>query len=357
VNLSRDRVCIVASSLRTIGGQSVQAADLIARFKGDSIDVGFLPINPLLPGFWGKLQQIKYIRTLITWPSYVFTLFLTIPRYDVLHLFSASYLSFLLAPTPAALIGKTYGKKIILNYHSGEAEDHLQKSLRTIKLVLRFVDQVVVPSEYLKNIFQEFGIKADVIPNVVDSEAFNFQIKQLYRPQFILSRTLEPLYNVGCAIRAFRIIQDRFPDSHLTILGSGSQEQELKVLSRSLGLHGVLFVGRVERNKIAHYYCEHDIMLNASNIDNMPLSILEAFASGLPVVSTRAGGIPYLIKDRETGMLVPLNDHYALANCALELLDNQALALSIAKNAYEEAIHKYSWNVIRNQWLKVYRAS
>lgn len=337
-----------------MGGQAVQAADLKARFEKDGIPVDFLAVNPQLPEALRIFQRIRYIRTLVTWPLYLASLLFTVPRFDVLHLFSASYSSFLLAPAPAALIGKLFGKRVVLNYHSGEAEDHLKRSLPTIQRVLRFVDCIVVPSEYLNQVFGKFGIKTTVVPNIVDFEAFRFKQRSLFRPRFLVARTLEPLYNVGCVLRAFRLIQDRFPDSSLSILGSGSQELTLKELALTLGLQNVKFVGRIERASIPRYYADHDVMLNASNIDNMPLSILESFASGLPVVSTMAGGIPYLIKERVTGMLVCLDDHDSLASQAIELLDNQILARDIAQQAHDECLKKYSWSVIRDQWLRVY---
>jgi glycosyltransferase involved in cell wall biosynthesis len=348
------KICIIASSLRIMGGQAVQAADLRARFAMDGVSVDFLPINPRFPGILGILQHIKYVRTLVTWPSYVVNLLFTLPHYDVLHLFSASYLSFLLAPAPAAIIGKLFGKRIVLNYHSGEAEDHLRRSLTSIQRVLTCVDCVVVPSEYLQQVFGKFGIKTTVIPNVVDLEAFPFKERAIFYPRFLVARTLEPLYNVGCVLRAFRVIQDRFPEARLTIVGNGSEELSLKELAAALGLENVQFAGRVERALIPRYFAEHDLMLNASNIDNMPLSILEAFASGIPVVSTMAGGIPYLVKDRETGMLVHLDDHQSLAARAIELLENQHLSRSIVQQAYNECLKKYSWSVIRDQWSEVY---
>lgn len=332
----------------------MQAADLKARFQKDIISVDFLSINPLLPGIFGILQKIKYIRTLVTWPFYVLNLLVTVPRFDVLHLFSASYLSFILAPAPAAIIGKLFGKRVILNYHSGEAEDHLSRSFSTIQKVLGFVDCIVVPSEYLYQVFSTFGIKTTVIPNVVDLDAFLFKERLIFRPRFLVTRTLEPLYNVACILRAFRLIQDFLPEASLTIVGSGSQELSLKELAVTLRLENVRFAGRIERQIIPSYYAEHDIMLNASNIDNMPLAILEAFASGIPVISTMAGGIPYLVKDRQTGMLVDLDDHESLAARAIELLGNQILARDIAHQAHNECMEKYSWSIIRDQWLKAY---
>src|ERR1043165_2425471 len=121
-------VLIVAASLDILGGQAVQAERLLRHLQTEpSIQVAFLPINPRLPGILRRLQSIKYVRTVTTSILYILNLLREVRKYDVIHIFSASYLSFLIAPTPAILVSKLYGKKILLNYHSGEAEDHLQQ--------------------------------------------------------------------------------------------------------------------------------------------------------------------------------------------------------------------------------------
>src|SRR6476469_8333893 len=105
------RILVVGPSLDILGGQAVQAARLMARLREDaSLKVDFLPINPRCPGMLRKLQAVKYLRTLVTSVLYVFNLLARIPKYDVLHIFSASYFSFVLAPTPAILIGKIFRK-------------------------------------------------------------------------------------------------------------------------------------------------------------------------------------------------------------------------------------------------------
>src|SRR5215216_769678 len=148
------RVLIIAASLDILGGQAVQAQRLIKHLQDEpSLEVSFLPINPRLPGALRKLQSIKYVRTVTTSILYILNLLRLVPKYDVIHIFSASYLSFLIAPTPAILVSKLYGKKILLNYHSGEAEDHLRRWPRTTRPIINLVDKVVVPSEYLFRIF------------------------------------------------------------------------------------------------------------------------------------------------------------------------------------------------------------
>src|ERR1041384_6843039 len=136
------RVLIVAPSLDILGGQSVQAAQLLEYLRQEkSVEVGFLPINPRLPGVLRYLQKIKYVRTVVTSIAYVISLLFRVRKYDVLHVFSASYFSFVLAPTPAILVGKFYGRKVLLNYHSGEArsEEHTSELQSLAYLVCRLL--------------------------------------------------------------------------------------------------------------------------------------------------------------------------------------------------------------------------
>jgi glycosyltransferase involved in cell wall biosynthesis len=348
------RVCLIAPFLHSPGGQAVQAMEIGERLKEEGIEVGYIPINPRFEGLLGFLQRYKYVRTLITSLAYIKNLIKKIPQYDVLHVFSASYFSFLIAPTPAVLIGRYFRKRIILNYHSGEAEDHLSHSQGFIKRILRFVDIIVVPSFYLQQVFSKFGIDCEVVHNVVNEEVFKFRKREKYHPKYIVTRNLEPIYNIECILRAFRFIQIEFPDAMLTVIGCGSQEQHLKSLVGPLKLENVTFMGAVGRNSIPDYYDQSDFMLNASNIDNMPMSILEAFSSGIPVISTEAGGIPDIIRDGENGMLVPLNDDKAMAEKAIYLLENQEVARRIAEQARQDCVIKYSWDIIRKKWLELY---
>ncbi|HEY7545642.1 MAG TPA: hypothetical protein VID27_12200, partial [Blastocatellia bacterium] len=195
------RVLIVAPSLDILGGQAIQAARLLARLSEEpSLEVAFLPINPRLPGPFRKLQSIKYVRTILTSVLYWALLFARVRRYDIIHVFSASYFSFLLAPTPAILVAKLFGKKIVLNYRSGEAADHLLRWRRTAIPTIRLVDEIAVPSGYLVDVFAQFGLAARPIFNFVDTDRFRFKERHPLRPIFLSNRNFEPLYNVSCVL-------------------------------------------------------------------------------------------------------------------------------------------------------------
>lgn len=348
------RLLIVAPSLNILGGQAVQAKYLLQHLSSEpQFEVSFVAHNPRLPGPFRILQRIKYMRTIVTSLLYCKNLLREVPKHDVIHVFSASYFSFLLAPTPAIYVARFFKKKVILNYRSGEAEDHLRSWPRTAVPIIRLADQLIVPSRYLVDVFRKFGLRAHAIANMIDHDRFKFRDRGPLRPVFLSNRNLYPLYNVACVVRAFARIQQKFPDARLTIAGNGRQRAELELLVSELKLRNVEFRGLVPPEKMGELYDQADIFLNSSNIDNMPGSILDSFASGMPVVTTSAGGICCIVEHERTGLLVPKNDHEAMASCAIRLLESPEFAAEIARAAHDEC-QAYQWSAVRDSWLSVY---
>lgn len=351
---SQTRVLIVAASVDIMGGQAVQAARLVQHLKEEpAIEVGFLPINPRLPGVLRKLQAIKYVRTVTTSLLYWAKLLANVPRFDTIHIFSASYLSFLIAPTPALIVARLFGKRIILNYHSGEAEDHLRRWPRTTMPLLKLADEIIVPSPYLVRVFSQFGLTAKAIFNVIDFDQLTFRRRETLRPAFLSNRNFEAHYGVDVVLRAFAVIQQRFADASLMVVGDGPCRSELLKLATDLKLRDVNFVGRVDREQMAELYNQADCFLNGSRVDNQPLSILESFACGLPVVTTDAGGIPDVVTNGVTALMVKMDDHEALARAATHLIEHPDLAAKMTSAGRQECA-RYTWEAVRNQWLEAY---
>ncbi|HXQ74666.1 MAG TPA: glycosyltransferase family 4 protein, partial [Pyrinomonadaceae bacterium] len=234
-------------------------------------------------------------------------------------------------------------------------EDHLRRWPRSTKPIINLVDEVVVPSEYLVRVFAKFGIDAYAIFNVVDLDKFEFRERTPLQPVFLSNRNLEAHYGVDCVLRAFAYIQQRIPPAVLTIVGDGSQREALEQLARDLQLRQTSFLGRVDHEAIYGHYAAADIYLNASRIDNQPLSILEAFACGLPVVTTDAGGIPDIVTDGLTGSMVPVDDCNELATRAIKLLADETIAPAMVERARAEC-KRYTWAAVCGQWLSVYRS-
>ena len=116
-----------------------------------------------------------------------------------------------------------------------------------------------------------------------------------------------------------------------------------------------MFVGRVAPSEMHRHYDEADIYVQSPAIDNMPLSVLEAAASGIPLVSTNVGGMPSMVRDGIDGLLVDDDDSEALARAVLRLLADPPFARALAESAHRR-LTAYDWPVVREGWLRAYRS-
>jgi L-malate glycosyltransferase len=351
----RLRVAIVAPSRRILGGQAVQAGRLIEGWRNDpDVEAWLVPINPVPPPPLDRALDVKYARTILTQLWYWPLLVRELRSADVVHVFSASYTSFLMAPLPAILVAKMLGKPVVLNYRSGEAPDHLRRS-PTARRTLRSVELNVVSSAFLRDVFARFGIAARVVANVAELSRFRYRERARIEPRLVSTRNFAPLYNVACTLRAFARVQARYPDASLTVVGRGSQEPMLKSLAGDLGLRNVTFTGPISQEQIHRAYDDADVYIQTPSIDNMPGSVIEAFASGLPVVSTDVGGVPAILTHGVHGLLAPDDDHEGIAAQVIWLLEHGDDARRMAEAA-RATCRSYDWSVVRNHWLDVYHS-
>jgi glycosyltransferase involved in cell wall biosynthesis len=274
---------------------------------------------------------------------------LRLARADVAHVFSASFWSFLLAPVPAMVVAKAFGVRVVLHYHSGEAAAHLGAWGALVHPWLRLADRIVVPSDYLADVFAVHGHRAEVIRNVVDLARFAYHERTPLQPRLISTRNLEPYYRVDVVLEAFARVRAEVHGATLTVAGYGSEEPRL----RRLAGDGVRFVGKVDPESMPALLRDADIFVNASVVDNQPVSILEAFAAGLPVVSTPTGDIAAMVRHDETGLIVPPLDSGALAAAVLGLLRQPDRAARLARRARGE-ITRYTWSAVGAQWASAY---
>ena len=354
ISPSRIRVAFVAPSLRYVGGQSVMADLLIQHWKDDpDVEAHLLPVDPKLPAGLAWVERVPLLRTIIREPLYALTLPGKLKDSDVAHMFSASYSSFLLAPLPAWLAARLRGKKTLINYHSGECRDHLKRS-SIARRVLKNTDRLIVPSGYLVGVLQEFGLASQAIANIVDGSQFTFRMRRRLRPHLVCTRGFHPYYCVDVVVKAFAEVQKAFPNAQLDLVGGGPLETDIRNLVRDMNLTGVDFKGVAARDEIGRFYDQADIFINGSRLDNMPVSVLEAFASGMPVITTEPEGMRYLVEHGRTGLLSPPGDALALAQNVIRVLQDSELAERLVSNAQQE-FYRYTWPVVREQWLEVYR--
>ena len=207
--------------------------------------------------------------------------------------------SFLLARGPAMLAARLFGTASCCTTTRRGADisrTGLARAIRGLKLA----DESWFPPPTCSNVFAKFGYRARVIPNVVDLTVFDYRERRPLRPRLLSTRNLEKYYRVDVIIEAFARFQATCPAATLTIAGYGSEESRLRALAAQLATGGVRFLGKVAPAWMPKLYADSDIYLNASEVDNQPVSILEAFASGLPFISTPTGDIPSMCAHGES---------------------------------------------------------
>jgi glycosyltransferase involved in cell wall biosynthesis len=274
-------------------------------------------------------------------------------RSEIVHILSGSHSSFLLATLPAWCVARLLGRRTLIHYHSGRADGHLRRS-PIARHVLRRTGAVIVPSRYLAEIFAAHGVTTGVVANAIDAAELRHRHRPVIRPLLVCTRNFEPGYAVDVVVRAFADIRNEFRSARLLLAGTGSREAAIRALVRELDLGDVEFCGAVPRSRIGELLDRADVFVNASSVDNMPVSILEAFAAGLPVVSTASGGISHLVEHERTGLLSEVGDVHALARNVRRLIDDPLLARRLAGKAHEESA-RYEWPAIRAEWLQLYR--
>lgn len=351
--MKQTRVLLIAPSEAIVGGQSVQAKRLLSALAAQSgLHVDFQPVNPKLSRLLRELQRVKYVRTVTTEALYLGQVLAKSSVYDVLHVFTAGYSSFLLTLAPVFAAARLTRTPVLVNYHDGRAEDHLRHSRSAVSL-LRSVSQIVVPSGYLVDIFAKFGLPARPIHNIVDVSQFLYRDRPEPKPKFLHNRGLEPHYNVECSLRAFQLVQQRYPEASIDIAHDGSMRARLESLTSELELRNVRFLGQVGQEQMRILYNQADIYIMSPRADNMPLSVLECFASGLPVISTAVGGVPYIIENGRTGLLAPDNDARGLADAAIRLITERGLSSTITGSAFKEC-EKYGADRVACEWQAAY---
>ena len=335
------------------GGMAVQGQKLGDRLINEGVRVRLFATNPKFPAFFQWAENISGIRTVIRFWIYIINL-IKIKNVDLVHIFGASYFFFFASVAPAILFGKVYKKEIIIHYHGGEADKFFLKFKKVVLPFLKIADIIAVPSEFLSRIFQKhFGMNTRILPNIADFDQFSFRKRDRFGPKIVVTRHLEAIYGHRTILKAFALIKKDYPAAVLRIAGDGSLREELEAFAVKLGLSGVEFLGMLSQQELSQVYDKSDIMVNASIVDNFPGTLIEAFLCGLPVVSSAAGGIPWMIRDGENGFLFDAEDEEALADGVRLILTDNEQAQKIVVNARKFPI-KYSWPSVCEKLFELY---
>jgi len=338
------------------GGMANQTRQLAELLQQEGVVVTLIQTNaPYYPVWVGRLKGLRAIFRLI---PYLIRIWVSAKNVRLFHVMANSGWSWHLYAAPVIWIAWIRRKPVVINYRGGEAEKFFNQSFFWIRPSLRQVAAILVPSGFLQGVFGKFGFNTVIVPNIINLGRFSMRVRAGIRkngPHIIVTRNLEPIYDITSAIHAFSQIQACIPAARLTIAGSGPERSMLEQLVTNLGLNGsVRFTGRLDNEMISALYQEADVMINPSLVDNMPISILEALASGVPVVSTDVGGIPFLVTHEKNALLVPPARPEIMAEAVLRVFDNPPLANHLIEEGIK-LVQEYAWPNVREQLLMVYR--
>lgn len=337
------------------GGMAMQGKLLYSHLVSSGAEVEYLATNyKVWPEF---VNQIKVIRAFYRFIGYIIKLWRATGKHKVIHMLSNSGWSWYLYSVPAITIAKLRNCRIIINYRGGGAKDFFQNHKRFALMTLKKADSIVVPSPFLKEVFNRFDVKSHIIPNIVTLPDAQKEAQKHHNEAltFIVTRNLERIYDIKTAIVSFAKVQARFPKIKLKIAGSGPELNSLKALTKELKVeHMVEFCGRLNRDEMNTLYQSADVLLNTSTVDNMPNALLEAQAYGVPIISSNVGGIPYIVKNGESAILINPQSPDELAQQMIRLIENPHLRAHLAKQGREN-IKAYTWDHVGPQWMTVYQ--
>jgi len=282
-----------------------------------------------------------------------FVLFIKGRKYDIFHIHGCSFFGFF-PIVIGVIIGRLLKKKIIITYHGGGLDEFINKYKTIVIYFFNKADIITVPSKYLQNILNDNSIKSKYLPNIIRDDNVYFKKRDILKPNLIVTRTLDEVYNIPLVIMTFKDLKKVVPDAKLKIVGDGKLKNEIFELVKKENIDDIEFVGRVPNSKIGEILNTSDIFINPSNKDNMPLSLFEALACGLAVISTNVGGIPDYITDGINGFLIEPNNKEQLTNKILYVLNNQAEVQKIIDNGYQ-TFEKLTLRNLKSEYLKLYQ--
>ncbi len=254
-----------------------------------------------------------------------------------------------------AFVAKLLGIKYIPMLRGGDLPARLEKSPRFAKFLFENAYINVAPSNYLLEVFQKSGFKVIYIPNNIQIKNYEFKERHTLYPKLLYVRAFSVVYNPEMALYVLKNILRKFPEAELCMVGPDRDGtfQKTRDLCTEMGLDDkVIFTGKLGKEEWWKLSKEYDVFINTTNFDNTPVSVMEAMALGLPVVTTNVGGIPYLVEDGVDGLLVEPNDARTMSKKIEQLVLDEDKAFRIAQNARKK-VEDFDWKNVRSKWFNL----
>ena len=250
-------------------------------------------------------------------------------------------------------LSRFFKLKYIPILHGGNLPHRLGQNPFFSDLIFKNSYKNIAPSNYLKSAFEAKGYKTLFIPNVVEIENYNFKLRESLAPKLFWVRAFKEIYNPTLAIKVLNVLKKEYPNAKLCMVGpfvDNSYDDCVKLVSELKLENSVEFTGVLLKENWHKKSEEFDIFINTTNFDNTPVSVMEAMALGLPLVSTNVGGIPFLIDDKIDGLLVSKANAEEMTNAIIAILNNTYPNLAIKAR---EKVTNFSWENNKEKWFQI----
>jgi glycosyltransferase involved in cell wall biosynthesis len=257
------------------------------------------------------------------------------------------------------IVWSTSGKPFILSLHGGNLPQFSARWPRLVRRLLRSAAAVTAPSQYLLKQMAPYRADIRLHPNGLSLAHHTFTHRRDIAPRLVWVRSFHDTYNPSMAVHVVAQLSEEFPDATLTMIGPDKGDGSLEAARAAAAMLGVAdrvrFVGRVPKSEVPAWLDKADVFLNTTNVDNTPLSVLEAMASGLCVVTTNVGGLPYLLENGTDALLVSSNDAGAMADAVKHLIRNRDHAGRLSAAAHAKAT-EFDWSAVIPKWDRLLTA-
>ncbi|HYJ48027.1 MAG TPA: glycosyltransferase family 4 protein, partial [Pyrinomonadaceae bacterium] len=242
--------------------------------------------------------------------------------YDVAQVDVFSGAAFLWAETVCRVLRRA-DRPYILTLHGGDLPRFSKRHPRRVQRLLGSANAVTVPSKYLLETMRPYRNDLLLLRNGIDLNRYRFRLRENPAPRLVWLRAFHQIYNPSLAPRVVALLQEEFPDIRLTMIGpdkDGSWSATRRTALDLCVFDRIEWSAGIPNEQVPEVLEQSDVFLNTTDFDNSPVSVMEALACGLCVVTTDVGGLPYLLNDGDNALLVPRDDAHAMAGAVRRVL-------------------------------------
>lgn len=305
---------------------------------------------------WSVITASSLPGRLARLADFVLTVWWQRNRYKVAQVDVYSGLSFAWAELVCWAL-RIVRKPYVLTLHGGSLPNFAKSSKQRVQRLLQSSSAVTAPSGYLLEQMRHYHEGIILLPNPLDLSKYSFNVRRHPAPSLVWLRAFHDIYNPLLAIRVVALLAKNFASIQMTMIGPDKGDGSLgaaKELAEKLGVsHKIAFAGSVPKDTTSYWLNRGDIFLNTTKVDNTPVSVLEAMACGLCIVSTNVGGIPYMLEDMADALLVPSDNDTAMAIAVQRFLTDDGLAERLSRNAHRK-VEQSDWPTILPKWEKLF---